>query len=67
MNKEVLSIEKAGAVARASGRYEFDNPYFRSGQMPAATGESLQDWSIKAEAWKRGWTIENAMKTGESP
>lgn len=55
-------IQKQGANARALGISQFDNPYAKSAAMPAATGESSEEWQAKFAAWELGWTIENAMR-----
>ena len=55
-------IQKQGANARALGISRFDNPYAKSAAMPAATGESIDEWQAKFTAWKLGWDIENAMR-----
>lgn len=55
-------IQKAGATARAMGRSEFDNPYLKADKMPAATGEAMDEWQAKHDAWHFGWTAENAMR-----
>lgn len=57
-------IQKMGANARALGRSVFDNPFYQAECMPAATGESINVWNGKAEAWNAGWRIEDAMKVG---
>lgn len=55
-------IQKQGANARAMGISQFDNPYAKSAAMPAATGESIDEWQAKFDAWKLGWTAEDAMQ-----
>jgi hypothetical protein len=56
------ALEKDGARARALGRSQFDNPFLKSENMPAATGHSLEEWNAKRDAWQMGWTIEDAMR-----
>jgi hypothetical protein len=55
-------IQKAGANARARGESEASNPYYKSENMPAATGETVAEWQQKAEAWEFGWKMEDAMR-----
>lgn len=55
-------IQKRGANARARGEYQGSNPYYASSAMPAATGETAEEWNAKAIAWQLGWTIEDAMR-----
>lgn len=51
-----LDAEKLlGARARADGLGSDSNPHFAKNRMPAATGESVGAWSLKAEAWEDGW------------
>ncbi|GAB2182689.1 hypothetical protein DLREEDagrD3_29120 [Denitratisoma sp. agr-D3] len=54
----IEEIQKAGANARAMGASLLDNPYYKSEAMPAATGESIQDWQAKAKNWEFGWEME---------
>ncbi len=55
-------IQKAGANARAMGRTFLDNPYLASDKLPAATGEDLDLWKEKHDAWHLGWTMEDIMR-----
>lgn len=59
---EIIGIQKIGAIDRAQGKSQFENPYFSSDVMPAATGEAVADWARKADAWHLGWTVESAMQ-----
>ena len=58
----LVEHERAGAQARARGAGQFENPHYRSAAMPGATGEPFRSWHAKAEAWRRGWTVENAIR-----
>jgi hypothetical protein len=62
MAPELLQLQQDGANARAMGRGYFDNPFLRSENMPRATGETLDQWSAKHDAWQLGWTAEDAMR-----
>lgn len=52
-----------GAEARAAGKSVFDNPFLRPEQMPAATGDSIEDWQRKHDEWDAGWKIEDAIRS----
>lgn len=56
------AIQKHGANARARRESYFDNPYLKAANMPAATGETLEAWNAKAEAWSFGWRMEDAIR-----
>lgn len=55
-------IQKQGATARAMGKSFIDNPYLQHEKLPAATGETIEQWQVKHDAWHLGWTVENAMR-----
>lgn len=57
----LTEIQKAGANARAMGRTEFDNPYLQESELPRATGEPVEKWLAKWEAWQLGWKLEGAV------
>jgi hypothetical protein len=59
---EQLAITKAGATARALGKSKMDCPYYKADAVPAATGESIEEWLAKIEAWELGWTAEDMMR-----
>lgn len=65
----VLDSEKLlGARARAESLGTDRNPHFLKERMPAATGESVGSWSLKAEAWEDGWWAENErIELGSRP
>ncbi|TAX57099.1 hypothetical protein ELI01_18635 [Rhizobium leguminosarum] len=56
-------IQKRGANARALGKSVFDNPFLKSEEMPRATGETIEEWQAKHDAWELGWRMENAMRS----
>lgn len=62
VTSNVESLQKDGAEARAHGRSFLDNPFLKSSSMPAATGEPIDEWARKHDAWHLGWTMENAMR-----
>lgn len=55
-------LQRAGANARAAGRSFLDNPHLKSENCPAATGEPLEVWVAKHDAWELGWRAEDAMR-----
>lgn len=58
-------IQKQGANARANGLGIYDNPFLREAALPAATGESIETWCLKADAWELGWKAADAkMREG---
>lgn len=58
-NEELV---KRGANDRARGLSPFDCPLFKREQMPATTGESVQEWNAKVDAWNLGWKLEDAVR-----
>ncbi len=63
-DQEIAAIEKRGANARAIGIAEIANPFYATNYMPAVTGEATEAWAQKAEAWHRGWVLEDAVRNG---
>lgn len=59
-------IQKQGANARAHGLSRYDNPFLKSTALPATTGETMEVWVAKHDAWNLGWTMEDAMR-GDQP
>jgi hypothetical protein len=58
-------IQKAGANARALLKSQIDNPYLKPDKMPAATGQSIQEWNALVEAWDLGWKMEDVIRKWE--
>lgn len=56
----------SGANAMALGMCFMDNPYYKQDAMPRATGESVEQWNRKAEAWNAGWAVEDIVRAGQS-
>lgn len=56
------AIQLSGANARARGESRFSNPFYSQQKMPAATGETIDKWNAKAEAWTFGWEMEDVMR-----
>lgn len=57
-----VEIQKAGATARSFGRSQFDNPYLKTETMPATSGDTIDEWKGKHDAWHLGWSMEDAMQ-----
>jgi hypothetical protein len=55
-------IQLHGANARARGESYMDNPYLKSANMPAKTGETIEEWAAKQEAWALGWQMEDMIR-----
>lgn len=58
---EIIAIQKRGAEARAHGFTALDNPFLRATALPAATGESVETWLRKHDAWELGFRIEDVI------
>lgn len=48
-------LEREGARAAARGQSWRTNPWLHARNMPQATGESLDAWSRRHDAWQRGF------------
>ncbi len=58
------SMQEAGAVAFNKGQTRMENPYFKSANMPQATGDRFDQWQLKVNAWETGWfAAERGVKT----
>lgn len=55
-------LQRMGANARAVGKSEFDNPYYRVEMSPLASGMDPREWARREENWRIGWTVENLMR-----
>jgi hypothetical protein len=53
--KDALAIWDAGRRAASSGHAWAENPFLRRENMPAETGEALDAWSAKHDAWQSGF------------
>ncbi|ADP17324.1 hypothetical protein AXYL_04004 [Achromobacter xylosoxidans A8] len=54
-------IRKLGAKAAREGLSLFDCPYYVASAMPGHTGEAIQEWREKVDAWEAGWTQEKEV------
>lgn len=59
MKVDLAEIEKLGAASHAKALTELDNPFLALENLPAKTGESLEDWKKKHDAWQRGFIIQS--------
>lgn len=53
---EYRAIAHEGRAAFLSGSDRSDNPFFKWQMMPVHTGESLEAWREKCDAWISGFT-----------
>lgn len=56
------ALEREGAGAAHAGQSWQSNPYLRRQNMPLATGETVQLWSRKHDAWQRGFEGQAAVE-----
>lgn len=61
MEADLQQLSLDGANAYRLGRNELDNPFYKSEAMPLATGESLETWQAKLQAWELGFKTEKAI------
>ena len=59
---ENLQLDGANACAIGLSS-KLDNPFYKPENMPAQTGESLEDWQAKAEAWNLGFEMDNSIRS----
>jgi len=52
-------LQELGAEARAKGSSFLENPFLKNEHQPAASGESIDTWQRKHDAWHLGWTAED--------
>ena len=50
-----IALAAFGAQAAADGRPWHSNPYLRRDHTPPATGETVNEWARKHDAWQRGF------------
>lgn len=66
--RDALAIWDAGRRAAASGHAWTENPFLRRENMPAETGEALDAWSAKHDAWQSGFESSSPSdEPGASP
>lgn len=55
-------IRKLGAQAAREGLDLLDCPYYVASAMPGHTGEAIQEWREKVDAWEAGWVAETESR-----
>lgn len=58
--EEVVLAQEGDRTARSGGHWSA-NPYLKRENMPGATGDSLQNWACKHDAWQRGFDGEQGQ------
>jgi hypothetical protein len=53
--KERAELQRQGAKAAARGEGAASNPMHGHENMPPATGECPQEWSVRRDAWLSGF------------
>jgi hypothetical protein len=56
--RERAEIERQGAKAAVRGAASHSNPFLERCNMPAATGDAPRDWSMRHDAWQRGFEVQ---------
>jgi hypothetical protein len=59
---ERAELERQGAKAAARGDGPLSNPFLCGPNMPASTGESLQEWASRHDAWQDGYQLERRAR-----
>ena len=52
---EQAELERQGAKAAVRGDEAGSNPLLLQHNMPASTGEDLQEWGRRYDAWRAGY------------
>jgi hypothetical protein len=52
---EQAELERQGAKAATRGDAAASNPMLLQRNMPGATGETLQEWRLRYDAWRAGY------------
>jgi hypothetical protein len=56
------ALQEQGGAARPVGTLITSNPLYQEEFAPGVTGEDMEDWLEKAQAWARGWTLEDTTR-----
>ncbi|WP_367352513.1 CrpP-related protein [Achromobacter animicus] len=48
-------IQRRGAIAARQGKTLLDCPFFVANAMPSHTGEPIDEWHARVDAWESGW------------
>ncbi|MGF9564019.1 CrpP-related protein [Neorhizobium sp. JUb45] len=62
----LLDWQERGLNARILGLAASDHPLLKPDRQPDATGEPLEVWQMKYDAWMFGWLIEDSMRQPET-
>ena len=65
-DSERAELERQGAKAAVRGEGVQSNPLLLALNMPIATGESLQEWSARYDAWRAGYANQRVARKGPS-
>ncbi|WP_410367020.1 CrpP-related protein [Achromobacter mucicolens] len=60
-------IRRRGAMAARDGKTLLDCPYFTADQMPHHTGEPIEKWHARVDAWESGWREATWERTARRP
>ena len=52
---ERAELQRQGAKAATRGDAAASNPLLLLQNMPAATGETMQEWAVRYDAWRAGY------------
>ena len=55
MAGERAELERQGAKAATRGDAAASNPMLLLRNMPGSTGETLQEWGLRYDAWRAGY------------
>ena len=58
-------LKKMGAIACAANKPILKNPFLIPEACPGATGESVNDWIEKVDAWDSGWNLQKVALAGD--
>lgn len=58
----LLDWQERGMNARILGLPSSDHPLLKPDRQPDATGETVEIWQMKCDAWMFGWSIEDNMR-----
>lgn len=60
--EELLDMQERGIRDRILGCKLSDNPMARPELMPVMDAMALGDWYARHEAWRFGWSVEDANR-----
>lgn len=58
----LLDWQERGLNARILGLHSGEHPLLNVDRQPEATGEPVELWQLKYDAWMFGWLIEDTMR-----